>query len=241
MSKPPRDEIVTTELRNPFYQLPSMATTLHTMDREAIFTPKIIDINSVGLTNKAKDLEEMELFKNSIYNGEAEVAWKMLQYIYEDKYTLFEAILEAAMEHINSAALDIVNTAFRYVYKILLKGQQVEPEEIVSLVALLLDAPKSDAYDTFLQADAAKVTKDTGVKKVQDGRVTLKDNIKKVRDVTIKHYDVLYICSNRYWTYPNFLSQLKGNKYHKLIRTTRELPKTLTPRQDRVARELSVL
>lgn len=232
---------IDTEKKNPFYQLPSLTMALYSMDIESIFSPVVIDSSSIVFISNIETLKDIEEFKNNICIGDEELAWKALERIYLDKYSVFKALLEVSMECIGQSSMPLVNTVFTYVYKIMnVNKKQVRADKIVAIVALIMAESKSNGYDTFLNSEI-KRDPDGDVVKVLNSKLMLKDNILKNKKATIEEFDILYICSPRYWAYPNYLTQLIKQKKHKKEWDKEVyLPTEFTNRQERAIRELNI-
>jgi hypothetical protein len=226
---------------NPFYQLPSLSVTTYSIASASIFNPVILDPSSIVLISNTKILEDIEAFKDNICTGEEELAWKALERIYSDKYSVFKALLEVSMECIGSSSMPLVNTVFAYVHKIMTASRkQVRADKIVAIVSLIMAQTKSNDYNSFLNLEIRR-DPNGDVVRVQKAKLQLKDNILKNKKATREEFDVLYICDPRYWAYPNYLMQLvKQKKNNKVWNKEVDLPTEFTNRQERAIRELNI-
>ena len=168
--------------RNPLFLLPSVSgvPAEQRVQLESIaFQPRIVSPSTVVQVNLINP-NIVEVYKRAIFLTDYVQTNALLNNLFLDGALLVRALVESAIEYVNSASLATVSTVLKNV------RDGMSAETVISITTLLLRAPRSNYYELFVaNADI--------------------NSIPPISPDAPKEYRILNECAQRYRAYPKFV------------------------------------
>jgi len=217
---------------NPIYSLESTSHRGVKIDPLAEFKPEIIlDYDYESIKQISSIAEVVKKYIRAIYAGDRKMADSQLAILFKDKQYLVQAMLEAVIEVINIANLQLVATVFNLVV------DEIDIFTTIILTDAMITSARSDSFRNFV--DEIEKNPDDKIRElaieVLEGDLGFDKIIEAYSDYLDEDYYKLGDCDVEYWLYGFFLFQnVAVDKMPKKIDT---LPPP-TPAQKRRARQL---